>query len=122
MKNLDVEPEALEAFAKASEGRAERFGELQAAFLDARVARHAFGVMPASFSLAATYEEYFEACLEGLREGVAVMAAIAEGIAEEAAAYRGTDVANTDLFVPGGATDPDVPAPRSNSVGPVTAY
>lgn len=100
-KNLAVEPEALAAFAATSRGRATQFGELRQRFHDGHVPRHAFGVMPASFSLAAAYAEQFEACLTGLAEGAEVMADIAEGISDTADAYTGTDVATTDMFAPG---------------------
>ncbi|SCL38566.1 type VII secretion target [Micromonospora aurantiaca (nom. illeg.)] len=100
-RNLDVQPEALRAFAAASRDRAGRFRELERAFRDGHVARHSFGVMPASFSLAAAYEQQFEACLEGLADGAEVMADIAEGLDDTAEAYTGTDVANTDMFKPG---------------------
>lgn len=100
-RNLDVQPEALTAFAAASRDRAARFRELYRVFNDGHVPRHAFGVMPASFSLAAAYAEQFEACLTGLAEGAEVMADIAEGIDDTADAYTGTDVGNTDLFAPG---------------------
>ncbi len=100
-KNLDVQPEALTAFAAASRDRATRFRELHRVFNDGHVPRHAFGIMPASFSLAAAYAEQFEACLTGLAEGAEVMADIAEGISDTADAYTGTDVGTTDLFVPG---------------------
>lgn len=100
-KNLDVQPEALKAFAAASRDRSARFSELRQRFQDGHVPRHAFGIMPASFSLAAAYAEQFEACLQGLADGAEVMADIAEGISDTADAYTGTDVASTDLFVPG---------------------
>ncbi|MFD2763776.1 hypothetical protein [Micromonospora eburnea] len=100
-KNLDVQPEALTAFAAASRDRASRFGELRQVFHDGHVPRHAFGIMPASFSLAAAYAEQFEACLTGLAEGAEVMADIAEGISDTADAYTGTDVATNDMFAPG---------------------
>ena len=100
-RNLEVQPEALTAFAAASRDRAGQFRELHRLFRDGHVARHAFGVMPASFSLAAAYEQQFEACLEGLEDGADVMATIAEGLRDTAEAYTGTDVANTDMFTPG---------------------
>jgi hypothetical protein len=100
-KNLDVQPEALKAFAAASRDRATRFNELGRVFRDGHVPRHAFGIMPASFSLAAAYAEQFEACLQGLADGAEVMADIAEGMSDTADAYTGTDVATTDLFAPG---------------------
>ncbi|MET7960241.1 type VII secretion target [Micromonospora zamorensis] len=114
---LEVQPEALTAFAKASTDRAGRFRELHRSFGDGHVPRHAFGVMPASFSLAAAYAEQFEACLQGLAEGAEVMADIAEGLDDTAAAYTGTDVANTDMFVPGRPPAPDVIAPGPWSPG-----
>ncbi|MGR6316699.1 hypothetical protein Q2K19_09535 [Micromonospora soli] len=100
-KDLEVQPEALAAFAATSRGRAAQFRELRQRFQDGHVPRHAFGIMPASFSLAAVYAEQFEACLQGLAEGAEVMADIAEGITDTADAYTGTDVASTDLFAPG---------------------
>ncbi|MCW3820232.1 type VII secretion target [Micromonospora sp. DR5-3] len=100
-KNLDVQPEALTAFAATSRERATRFRELRQKFHDGHVPRHAFGIMPASFSLAAAYAEQFEACLQGLEDGAEVMADIAEGMSDTADAYTGTDVATTDLFAPG---------------------
>ncbi|MEH1167796.1 type VII secretion target [Micromonospora sp. CPCC 205539] len=114
---LDVQPEALTAFAAASNDRAARFRELHRSFADGHVPRHAFGVMPASFSLAASYAEQFEACLQGLADGAEVMADIAEGLTDTAAAYTGTDVANTDLFAPGRPPAPDVIAPGPLSPG-----
>ncbi|WP_229398774.1 type VII secretion target [Micromonospora okii] len=118
--NLDVQPEALSAFAAASRDRADRFRQLRQAFGDGHVPRHAFGVMPASFSLAAAYAEQFEACLAGLADGAEVMADIAEGLEDTAGAYTGSDVANRDLFVPGGPPAPGpVPMPLpSPSPGP----
>lgn len=110
-RELDVQPEALTAFAAASRDRADRFRELHRAFGDGHVPRHAFGVLPASFSLAAAYAEQFEACLQGLADGAELMADIAEGLTDTAAAYTGADVANTDLFVPGRPAAPDVVAP-----------
>ncbi|WBB73341.1 type VII secretion target [Micromonospora sp. WMMD1128] len=100
-RDLDVQPEALTAFAAASRDRATRFRELHRGFRDGHVSRHSFGVMPASFSLAAAYAEQFEACLQGLEEGAEVMADIAEGLTDTADAYTGTDVATTDMFTPG---------------------
>lgn len=100
-RNLEVQPEALTAFAAASRDRATRFRELHRVFRDGHVARHSFGVMPASFSLAAAYAEQFEACLQGLEEGAEVMVDIAEGMTDTADAYTGTDVATTDMFTPG---------------------
>ncbi|MFU8872190.1 hypothetical protein [Micromonospora sp. SL4-19] len=100
-RNLDVQPEALKAFAAASRDRAARFHELSRVFRDGHVPRHAFGIMPASFSLAAAYAEQFEACLQGLEEGAEAMADIAEGMSDTADAYTGTDVASNDMFVPG---------------------
>ncbi|WP_410810329.1 type VII secretion target [Micromonospora sp. 067-2] len=114
---LEVQPEALKAFAAASNDRAARFRELHRSFGDGHVPRHAFGVMPASFSLAATYAEQFEACLQGLADGAEVMADIAEGLSDTADAYTGTDVASTDLFVPGRPPAPDVLAPGPWSGG-----
>ncbi len=101
-KNLDVQPEALTVFAAASRDRVARFRELHQIFNDGHVARHAFGIMPASFSLADAYKEQFEACLTGLAEGAEVMADIAEGISDTADAYTGTDVGTTELFTPDG--------------------
>ncbi|MET8906330.1 type VII secretion target [Micromonospora sp. NPDC004551] len=100
-RNLEVQPEALTAFATASRDRADRFRELRRVFHDGHVPRHAFGIMPASFSLAAAYAEQFDACLQGLEDGAEVMADIAEGISDTADAYTGTDVATTDMFTPG---------------------
>lgn len=117
---LEVQPEALMTFAKASTDRAARFRELHRVFGDGHVPRHAFGVMPASFSLAATYAEQFEACLQGLADGAEVMADIAEGLKDTADAYTGTDVANTDMFVPGRPAAPDVIAPGPWSPGAPT--
>ncbi|MET7671530.1 WXG100 family type VII secretion target [Micromonospora luteifusca] len=117
---LEVQPEALKAFAKASTDRAARFRELHGSFGEGHVPRHAFGVMPASFSLAASYAEQFEACLQGLADGAEVMADIAEGLDDTADAYTGTDVANTDMFVPGRPAAPDVIAPGPRSPGPST--
>lgn len=114
---LEVQPEALAAFAKASTDRAGRFRELHRSFGDGHVPRHAFGVMPASFGLAAAYAEQFEACLQGLADGAEVMADIAEGLRDTADAYTGTDVANTDMFVPGRPAAPDVIAPGPWSPG-----
>ncbi|MCX5119340.1 type VII secretion target [Micromonospora sp. NBC_00362] len=114
---LEVQPEALTAFAAGSKDRAARFRELHRAFGDGHVPRHAFGVMPASFNLAATYAEQFEACLQGLADGAEMMADIAEGLTDTAAAYTGTDAANTDLFVPGRPPAPDVIAPGPWSGG-----
>ncbi|SBT50744.1 type VII secretion target [Micromonospora auratinigra] len=100
-RNLEVQPEALAAFAAASRDRATRFQELRRLFQDGHVPRHAFGVMPASFSLSAAYQEQFEACLTGLAEGAEVMADIAEGMRDTADAYTGTDLDNNDMFAPG---------------------
>ncbi|RKF27853.1 type VII secretion target [Micromonospora globbae] len=100
-RNLDVQPEALTAFAAASRDRATRFRELRRVFHDGHVPRHAFGIMPASFSLAAAYAEQFEACLQGLEEGAEMMDDIADGLTDTADAYTGTDVANNDMFTPG---------------------
>ena len=116
----EVDPEALKAFASASTDRAARFRELHRSFGDGHVPRHAFGVMPASFSLSAMYAEQFEACLQGLADGAEVMADIAEGLTDTADAYTGSDVANTDLFVPGRPAEPDVLAPGPWSPGPST--
>ncbi|MGC4804873.1 WXG100 family type VII secretion target [Micromonospora sp. DT233] len=109
--NLDVEPEALSAFAGASRGRAEQFRQLRQSFSDGHVPRHSFGVMPASFSLAAAYAEQFEACLAGLADGAELMADIAEGLDDTAGAYTGSDVANRALFVPGGGASAPGPTP-----------
>ncbi|MGC4895562.1 type VII secretion target [Micromonospora sp. DT31] len=100
-RNLDVQPEALRAFAAASRARAGRFRELHRLFSDGHVARHSFGVMPASFSLAATYAEQFEECLQGLLDGTEMMLTIAEGISDTADAYDGTDGVNTGMFTVG---------------------
>lgn len=109
-RDLDVQPEALTAFAAASRDRAASFRDLRQRCHDGHVPRHAFGVMPASFGLAAAYAEQFESCLQGLADAAEVMADIAEGLTDMADAYTGTDVANTDLFAPG---RPDVLAPRA---------
>ncbi|MGW3604742.1 type VII secretion target [Micromonospora sp. NPDC005161] len=109
---LEVQPEALTAFAASSTDRAARFRELHRSFGDGHVPRHAFGVMPASFGLAATYAEQFEACLQGLADGAEVMADIAEGLRDTADAYTGTD-----MFVPGRPAAPDVIAPGPLSPG-----
>ncbi|MFC0097556.1 type VII secretion target [Micromonospora marina] len=101
-RNLDAQPEALRAFAAASRDRSSRFRELERAFRDGHVARHSFGVMPASFSLAAAYEQQFEACLQGLADGAETMLTIATGLTETAAAYDDTDAANDTMFTAGG--------------------
>lgn len=116
-RDLDVQPEALTAFAAASRDRADRFRELRQVFHDGHVPRHAFGIMPASFGLAAAYAEQFEACLQGLADGAEVMADIAEGLTDMADAYTGTDVANVDLFVPGRQPAPEVLAPGRRPTG-----
>jgi hypothetical protein len=112
-KNVVVDPEALVAFAKASRGRAERFRTLHGSFHDGHVPRHAFGVMPASFSLAAAYAEQFEACLQGLADAAELMDDVAEGVTYMAENYTATDVATADLFSPG----PDALAPGPG-IGP----
>jgi hypothetical protein len=45
------------------------------------------------------------------------MADIADGLTDTAGAYTGTDVANTDMFVPGRPPAPDVIAPGPWSPG-----
>ncbi|MGW1056690.1 type VII secretion target [Micromonospora rubida] len=105
--NLDVQPEALSAFATTSRERADRFRQLHQLFGDTHVPRHAFGVMPASFGLAAAYAEQFESCLQGLADGADVMADIAEGLDDTAGSYTGSDVDNRDLFAPGRSDTPE---------------
>ena len=114
-RDLDVQPEALTAFASASRERAEQFRSLHRAFGDGHVPRHAFGVMPASFSLATAYAEQFEACLQGLADAAEVMADVAEGLSDTDEAYIDADLAATDLFVSGRPPAPDGIAPGPGS-------
>lgn len=97
---LRVDPVALHAFAATSRSRADRFRDLALTFNEAEVSRGAFGIMPASYSLSAKYTEFFDSCLQGLRDAADVMDDISEGADDTATAYTGTDVANRDLFQP----------------------
>lgn len=97
-QELHVEPEALDAFAKTSLGRADQFQEVAAQVRDGAVGRHDFGVMPASFALYEQYSTFLADCLSGLNESVEAMEDIAEGIRQTALSYTTTDADNAAMF------------------------
>lgn len=95
---FEVNPEALDAFAKTSRGRADTFEDLLARVRDGEVDRKAFGIMPAAFSLYDRYEAFLADCMEGLKDGAAAMEAIAEAVDDTAQEYSTLDQETHNMF------------------------
>jgi hypothetical protein len=100
MQDTRVDTAALDAFAKQSSGRSDRFDQAKQQMQDGRVGRHSFGYMPAAWMLHDRYTEIVEACITGLGDGSGVMDDIAEGVTMLRETYDAAEQANVDLFSP----------------------
>jgi hypothetical protein len=98
MYDTTVDTEALDAFAKQSSGRSDRFDQARQQMQDGRVGRHSFGYMPAAWTLHDRYTEIVEACVTGLGDGAGAMDDISEGVTMLRETYTAAEQANVDLF------------------------
>jgi hypothetical protein len=98
---FQVDLEELDAFARKSRARGDRFEDLRTALQAGEVGRRSFGVMPASFSMHRTYQQFLDDCLVGLRDTATVMNDIADELDDTRLAYADTERDNSAMFRPG---------------------
>jgi hypothetical protein len=92
LDSFQVDPEALEAFAKTSDDRQKAFDDLLTAMTIARVEEDAFGRIPGiGARIYAAYDEHVQACEEGVASAAEAMALISSGVRGTALNYLLTE-------------------------------
>lgn len=88
---FDVRLEGILEFAGSSVRRGDRFDQVMAALEEAKVGREAFGKLPSSGDVHASYEERVTSTMNDLKECAEAMRDIAESVRDTADDYRGVD-------------------------------
>jgi citrate synthase len=95
--HLDVDPAALEAFAKTSDGRRRSFDQLRRQVDQAHVASDSFGRIPGiGHRIYQAYDQHVRECADGVSSAAEAMAAIASGVRGTVATYRKADSTTED--------------------------
>lgn len=88
---FDVKLDGILEFAGTSDRRGDRFDEVMAALEEAKVGREAFGKMPSSGDVYASYEERVTSTMNDLKECAEAMRDIAESVRDTADDYKNVD-------------------------------
>ncbi|MER8182594.1 type VII secretion target [Kitasatospora sp. NPDC094015] len=88
---FQVQPDALDRYASALEQAGQRISQLMSSLGSVDVPEDAFGKLPDSHGLAASYQEHHDADVQNLADLAQLLSETAEGLTGTADSYRTLD-------------------------------